>query len=443
MQMKRQDESGAAMITALLFVIIMTFLITSISITAISGLQKSKAAQEATGLSIVIDSALSNATSFANNPMPGKDLEQRVGLANAQYGISTFANANASSGEGKYKWLWYTERVKDAVVGESYDIIAIAYVNAPTDLNSRKVRVRLQAIPVTFAKYEETGYVTYAPIPTGAFNWGILGTNGVNVASGASVKSYNSAAVSDPVNANNTNNGSVSSNENISIAGTDVNSVKRVVMLRGNADDMPIDRCTTTANCKGKMVSFAYAIGLESISEKVRKECPLAATAYPNWTASTYSGEINPEEDGKCFNNISFNAKSDVANGYSSGNPAEIYALGNISVTAGVSVNQNAARGGPLALRVYSAAGTSATLSSGTDSAPTKFAGLIAGVNLDCKTSETGIFIYKGSMACHKINLGTGTTVWWDQQTVQVLGAGKDRTINTIWSLASYSPEYN
>lgn len=445
MDKHRNDESGAAMITALLFVVIMTFLITSISITAISGLQKTKSAAEATGLAVVVDSALSNAVAFANNPMPGKDLDDRLGLAKAQYGVSTFANISSTSTDGQYKWLWYTERVKDAVIGESYDIIAMAYVNAPTDINSRTVRVRMQALPVQYASYKINNAITYAPIPSGAFSWGLLGSNGVVVGAGASVKSYNSATVADPVASSDTKNGTVSSNANIDILGTDVNSVKRIVMLKGDSSSIPVDRCTTTANCTGKMTSFAYAIGLESISEKVRSECPNAASSYPDWKASAKGGEIDIDSDGKCFNNVIFDTNTNVSSSYSSGNPATMYIAGNITLNAGVQVNQNALRGGPLALRIYSAAGTSSKLNSGTTAAPSRFSGMIAGLNLACTdTGGTGkALIIKGSLACNTIKLGAGTQVWWDQQTVQVIGAGKDRTITTIWSPTSYDPQYN
>lgn len=451
MREARKEESGAAMITALLFVIVMLFLISSISVTAISGLQKAKEAQESTNLSMVVDSAVSNALSVANNPAPltsttTKDISDYEGLSKAVYGVSNSSN-DPNTEDGKYKWLWYVEGVQDAVVGESYDIIAIAYKNEYTDVNAKRVRIRLQALPVIVANYADSGKVYYSPIAMGAFSYGLLGTNGVTLNDGASVRSYNSALVSNPVEANDTRIGTLASNQNIAVNGTNVNAVSRIILLDGNSVNIPYDRCTTAANCAGKIESYAYGINVVSISNMVVQKCPLNASSYPDWRASLNGGIINPEVQGNCFNNVIFDINTDVANGYASGNPVEMYIAGNITVNAGVEVNQNALRRGPLSLRLYSAAGSFAKLNSGTATDPTIFSGMIAGHNFAC--SDTGAapeagkkLIFKGALACNTVSFGAGTEAWWDQQTVQVLGAGKDRNIKTVWSPTTYDAQY-
>lgn len=448
----RQEESGAAMITALLFVIVMLFLIASISVTAISGLQKAKSSQEGTNLSMVVDSAVSNAISVANNPAPTgstttKDIGDYEGFDNAVYGVSS-SSPDATSEEGKYKWLWYVEGIQDAVVGESYDIIAIAYKNDFTDVNSKRVRVRLQALPVITAQYDSTGKVRYSPIAMGAFSYGLLGINGVTLNDGATVKSYNSALISDPVDANDTRIGTVSSNKNIAINGTNPNAISRAMLLDGSSTNIPYDRCTTAANCDGKIESFAYGIDVVSISNMVVQKCPLGANQYPDWKSSLNAGVIDPNLQGSCFNNVIFDQDTEVANGYGSGKPVEMYIAGNVTVNAGVSVNQNPLRKGPLTLRIYSAAGSFAKFNSGTIADPTRFSGMVAGHNFAC--TDTGAaasagkaLIFKGSLACDTVTLGAGTQAWWDQQTVQVIGAGKDRNIKTVWSPTTYDAQYN
>lgn len=447
----RKEESGAAMITALLFVIVMLFLISSISVTAISGLQKAKESQESTNLSMVVDSAVSNAISVANNPAPvnsteTKDISDYEGFSKAVYGVSNSSNS-ATTEDGKYKWLWYVEGIQDAVVGESYDVIAIAYKNEVTDVNAKRVRVRLQALPVIVANYGDSGKVYYSPIAMGAFSYGLLGTNGVTLNDGASVRSYNSALVSNPVEANDTRIGTVSSNKNITINGTNVNAINRAVLLDGSSTNIPYDRCSTAANCAGKIESYAYGINVVSISNMVIQKCPLNASSYPDWRASLNGGVLNPETQGSCFNNVIFDIDTDVANGYASGKPVEMYIAGNVTVNAGVEVNQNELRRGPLSLRIFSAAGTFAKFNSGTSTDPTIFSGMIAGHNYTC--SDTGAapeagkkLIFKGALACSTVSLGAGTEAWWDQQTVQVLGAGKDRNIKTVWSPTSYDAQY-
>lgn len=437
----RNNEEGAAMITALLFVIVMLFLIASISATAISGLDKAKASQQETNLSSVVDTALNNAIATANNPAQNVDISQFSGLSNAVYGVADFSTG---SNADQYKWLWYVEGVSDAVLGESYDIVARAYVNDNTDVNAKTVRVRLQALPVETAEYTSVGRITYNPIPMGAFSYGFLGVNGFTVNSGATVQSFNSAVNLNPIAVNDTGNGSIASNKNIAVNGTNVNAVSRIVLLSGSSSPIPVERCTVTANCTGKLESYAYAIGLNAIANKVLKECPLGATNYPDWRASSNAGIFNPKTQGKCFNNVIFDADTDVAFGYGSGTPAEMYIAGNITVNPGVEVNEEDSARGPLALRIYSAAGTSAKFNSGTATDPTKFSGMVGGPNFTCSDSgATGkVLIIRGSLACNTITFGMGTQAWWDQQTVQVLGAGADRNIQTVWSPTSYDAEY-
>lgn len=451
----RRDESGAAMITALLFVIVMLFLISSISVTAISGLQKAKESQESTNLTMVVDSAVSNAISVANNPAPTgpsttRDIGDYEGLSKAVYGVSN-SSPDPANEEGKYKWLWYVEGIQDAVVGESYDIIAIAYKNEYTDVNAKRVRVRLQALPVITAQYGLTGKVFYDPIPMGAFSYGFLGTNGVTLNDGATVRSYNSAIVAsgNPLPTDDTRIGTVSSNMNIAINGTNPNAVSRAVLLDGSSTNIPYDRCTTAANCEGKIESFAYGINVVSISNMVIEKCPLNASQYPDWRASLRGGVIDPSTQGNCFNNVIFDANTEVANGYGSGKPAEMYIAGNLTVNPGVEVNQNPLRKGPLTLRIYSAAGSIAKFNSGNSATdPTIFSGMVAGHNFACSDSgvaaEAGkVLIFKGSLACNTVSFSGGTQAWWDQQTVQAVGAGKDRNIQTIWSPTTYDAQYN
>lgn len=445
MRAVRRNEEGAAMITALLFVIVMLFLLASISVTAISGLDKAKSAQASTNMTSVVDTAINNAIATANYPAQGKDISNYQGIENAVYGVADFSSD--SSANTSYKWLWYVEGVSDAVIGESYDIVATAYSNDYTDADAKTVRVRLQALPVDRAQYLSTGVISYSPIAMGAFAYGFMGLNGFTMNDGSSVKSYNSALNLNPVDANDTRIGTISSNKLVAVNTTATDSVSRIVLLSGSSSPIPVDRCTTTANCSGKLESFAYAISVDSISNMVIKKCPLGANQYPDWKASLNGGVFNPDTQGNCFNNVIFDTNTEVSGGYSSGKAAEMYIAGNLTVNAGVEVNENDLRGGPLALRIYSAAGTQAKFNSGTATDPTKFSGMVAGQNYACTDSnalpaDNKVLVLRGSLACDTITLGAGTQAWWDQQTVQVLGAGSDRNIQTVWTPTSYDPEY-
>lgn len=445
MRAVRRNEEGAAMITALLFVIVMLFLLASISVTAISGLDKAKNAQTATNLTSVVDTAINNAVATANYPEQGKDISNFEGTANAVYGVADFSTDNSSS--TTYKWMWYVEGVADAVIGESYDIVATAYLNDYTDVDAKTVRVRLQALPVDKAQYLSTGVISYSPIAMGSFAYGFMGLNGITMNEGSSVKSYNSALNLNPVDANDTHIGTISSNKLVAVNTTNTNSVSRIVLLSGSSSPIPVDRCTTTANCSGKLESFAYAISVDSISAMVIKKCPLGANQYPDWKASLNGGVFNPDVQGNCFNNVIFDTNTEVSGGYSSGNAAEMYIAGNLTVNAGVEVNESDLRGGPLALRIYSAAGNAAKFNSGTATDPTKFSGMVSGQNYACTDSnalpaDNKVLILRGSLACDTVTFGAGTQAWWDQQTVQVLGAGKDRNIQTVWTPTTYDAEY-
>lgn len=440
----RGEEGGAAMITALLFVIIMTLVTTSISITAVAGLQKSQEARDKAGMEVTVGTAVSNAVAFANNPAPGKKLDDHLGFAKAVYGVSTATSDTVL--DGRYKWLWYYERVNDAVTGESYDIVAKSYINQPTDVASRTVRVRLQSTPLSGARYMDSGKVVYAPIPMGAFSWGIMGIKNITLNGNASVRSFNSAYVYAPTAADDTHNGTISSNDTVTINSNNTSALKQIVLLQGSSENIPVSRCTTTANCVNKMKSFAYGIELISISNKAIEACPLNANQYPDWKASEHSGVLNPVTDGTCFNNIIFDVNTELPLGYSSGKPVEIHIAGNLTVNAGVKVNQNELRGGPLALRIFSAAGSSAKFNSGPSTTnATRFAGMVAGYNFFCTDSAAAgkSLVITGALACDRVTFGEGTQIWWDQQTSQVLGAASDLSIDRIWTPTSYQLEYN
>lgn len=432
------------MITAMLFVIIMTLVTTSISITAVAGLQKSQEARDRAGMEVTVGTAVSHAVAFANNPAAGKKLDDHVGFSKAVYGVSTATSDTVL--DGRYKWLWYYERVNDAVIGESYEIVAKSYMDQPTDISSRTVRVRLQSTPVNGARYLDNGKVVYAPVPMGAFSWGIMGVKNITLNGNATVRSFNSAYVNTPTAADDTQNGTISSNDTVNLNGTNTSGIRQIFLLQGSSENIPTERCSTVANCVNKMKSYAYGIELVSISNKVIESCPLNANQYPDWKASTKNGILNPEVDGQCFNNMIFDANTELPLGYSSGKPAEIYIAGNLTVNAGVKVNQNELRGGPLALRIFSAAGSSAKFNSGPSATnATRFAGMVAGYNFNCTDSAASgkSLVITGAIACDRVTFGEGTQIWWDQQTSQVLGAGSDLGALNIWTPTSYQLEYN
>lgn len=438
---KQGKENGIAMIVVLLMVVVLMGLVVAVTSFAIIGLEKGKDVQALTAGSNAADSAISHALSLANSKkgQSGNGLEQHIGVGKAVYG-SVEANVNDPvSGDGQYLWRWYTERIAGDKEGLSYDIYATGYLNTPDDDTARSFKVRVTSTVVESASYMADGTPVYAATEAGMFGWGAFGLDSTDVKQDAKVQIYDSAKnISYPTTA--IKKGTVSTNGTMSF-GTGV-SLDRPFFFGAGGTSFDTARCTGAFCTAGPVTTQSYSLSLKSAADIVKKACPL--TSYPNWVASANSGTVAYSASPKCYNNITFDVDTNVPLTYSSGAPAVMMAKGNITVNPGVEVNrQLSSSQGPLALRIYSQAGTSFVMERGTQADPTKMTAVVAGPALLCSVGKNVTYTVAhdttllGSMACRKSTIERGSTVWWDSQIDQVTAEGSS-TAKKLWSISTY-----
>lgn len=430
----RKNEDGAAMMTAILFMVIMMMVVTVITVTSLAGIAKQQGTQEEAGFFLTNENAISNAVALANNPLPTDSINNHIGIANAVYGESD--PSETETGDGFYKWLWYVEPVTDNITGSGYDLIAISYNEDPYEEGSRTSVVRLQPIKVTDARYLSDGSIGYAPIPTGNFVWGLFAANGMTLEDGVVVRSFDSSVKVKPTSVDDTGVGSVASNANFVLNTTDPTTVKRIVAFQAGVDNDTSGRCITEANCNGKVVPYSYGVDTVGFQNKVNEVCPLAATSYPNYVSSLNTGRINNNTQGQCFNNVVFDANTEVETNHNASTPAMMYIKGNITVRPTIKVNQSELRGGPLALRIYSSDGTNATFQGGTAANRTAISALIGGYRLNCVdqvTAEKSLVII-GGLSCNTVHLHNGTTFYWDQNTWTAYNNDTTPNKGAVWT---------
>lgn len=436
-----KDENGSAMVSALLVMMLMLFIVGTMTTFAITGLNKGSDIKEVNQSQLSADSAISNALYVANNPAAGQSLEAHLTVNNAVYGIIDPTVANAGK-DGQYKWRWYAEKVPTTFAGLAYDIYATGYKTTPTDDSARTFRVRFHSMQTRGASYEPTG-AAYNPTPSSVFSWGALGANGVALNDTSRLYSYNSQAVSNPVLSDNLNHGRAGSNRAITYG---AGSVFNNLSFLANNKNNPVDatRCTGARCTNAYMTKYSYGLQLTSLNSYIDSKCPNAT--YPDWVASQKAGLYAPATDAaKCWGNVIFDVDTNVPSQFSSGNPAFLYAKGNITVKPGVQVNTTSSTdGGPLKFRIYSRGGTTATVEAGPAIDPTKFVGLMMGSALKCDIGKdttalgTGATtIIYGALACDTVLMNAGSTLWWDEQTSQITG-DTDVSTKFIWSAVSY-----
>lgn len=430
----RKSEDGAAMMVAIMFAMIMLGIAGMVAIASTTGMTKQVQSQNQVSILSTADTAINNAVALANNPKPGEGIANHIGIGNAVYG--SIPSSETSFGDGFHKWLWYAEPVSDNVVGSGYNVIAIAYNVSPDEDDSRTLTVRLQPIEVTDAVYLNDGSIGYAPVATGNFVFGLFGANGVTLENGALVRSFDSSIKQLPVAADDTRVGVVSSNKQITLNSETPGDTKRVIAFQAGVDGNIEGRCVTEANCSDRVIPYSFGLNTLELSETVKENCPLPSGSYPNWVSSQRGNRVDNNTQGKCFNNVIFDADTEVQTGHNKNAPAMMYITGNITVLPSVKVNQSELRGGPLALRIYSSEGTLAQFNGGTAANRTRFSALVGGYTLNCvdvTTAEKSLVI-TGGLACNTVNFKNGTTFWWDQATWKALEADESPSIGSIFT---------
>lgn len=428
------------MILALLMMLMLLSIVATMTTVAMTGLAKGRATQDFTALSNAADSAVNNAIALSNNPGAAQSISTHIGPSKAVYG-AVDADVTNPGGDGKYLWRWYVQPVPTRFAGLTYDLYATGYKNDPNEASARNIRVRLESLAAYSASYGPLG-TSYEATQEGMFAWGALGLQSVELKGTASIYSFDSRAILIPSStSDNTHNGRFATNGKLTYSAASAWD-QMAFLLAGEKNPVDSTRCIGDRCDDDHENKFSYGIDLSHIQTVSQSKCP--NSTYPDWVASQQGNMVNPISQGQCFGNIIFDQDTTLSGNYSSGNPAVMYAKGNVTVKGGVDVNVADVSGkGPLSLRIYSQSGSAMKIERGITSDPTRFMGMIGGAGLDCEMGSasaltgTPMTKFYGSVACNTITIQNATELWWDEQTIQVIGVNSpDATF--VWLATTY-----
>lgn len=417
---RKENESGAAMIFALMVMVVALVVSVLVAGYVLTNITITKGVNSISTNGLAADAAISNALLVANS-VEGKNL--LAAHDSPEYAVTGQLAANASP--NTVKWRWYAEKVAGTGQRIYYYIYATGYTKSATDEDAKTTRVLLSSKNVSSASMQN-GKIVYQPSDQAVHQWGIAGLNNITLGASAKIYSYDSYQNRNPTGA--TEGAEVATNGNLILGGD--NSLRKFNKFAASNN---VNRCVGTGCDSLQVDDIAYQLSLSSVAAKVQEQCPLAASSYPSWTASANSGLLTVTSTNKCFNTMDFNANTTLPASATPNTPAQVFIKGNIYVRAGVTVNNG---GAPASLQLYSQAGSEATFTPGTSGAPTKFFGLVAGPTLACSsagTSGANLTLY-GSLACGSVDFKTGSVIWNDDGAKMV----KSTTDRVLWSISKY-----
>lgn len=455
---RKEAESGVAMIIAVMVVLVMVAIITFMTAYAMRSIEKGTTVQNLNASLNAADTAVANMMSVANGSynakMTGsKELDKYLGPLNAVRGSFTANETDPENGDGKYGWEWYAEKQAGAATGTSYIVYATGYPLKNVDPSNteltearnlpdaRTVKVTITSSTVEEIVYESDGSVNYVATTGGTFAYPVFANTTVDIGNNATINTYDSYSnlAGYPLASNKL--GEPATNGNITVgSGTGVTKATMFRSTTGTAEQA-LARCSG-AGCASLQVNMIrYGMLLNYSRQEALDACPKAS--YPDWVASANGGAIPKVSGPQCYNNIVFDVDTDIHASYTTGNPALVYAKGSVKVSPGVEVNrQRQASKGPLSLRIVSTGSTDFTMTKNTTANPTKFSGVIVGNGLNCDIGGSsasgthGTALY-GSVACAKVNVRPGSSVYWDTQLDKTLGDGS-ATSQRIWTPIEY-----
>lgn len=428
-----RDESGIGMIVALMLLLIVIGLGTFMLYMSVKSLEKGTSVQNFSAAGNASDAGIANMMAVANSAanVDGSALARHIGVENAVRGTHQ-ANESSAEGDGLYSWMWYTEPRTDMVEGTAYNVYVSGYRKEPNEPEARTVRVLLTSTTVEGVFYDENRVANY-DLPIGGLStYGAFGNTDVRLDAGSSVKTYNSkTAVGRPVAGEGI--AAVASNNTINVDGS---ATIASLAFHGRTGSEPLETMCIGPSCTTSPVStIRHKLSMRDLTNKGLASCPQAT--YPDWIASQNGGLISTSAGPQCYNNIIFDQDTRLAGDVSTGNPAVLFAKGNISVEPGVQVASQIQRAqGPKALQIVGLSGGTTSIQAGTS---TSFTGTIVGQNMRCEVGSGNSIpanhntALMGSVACNNVIIRSGSTLWWDKQSYNEVDKGSADS-KKIWT---------
>lgn len=458
---RRKNEEGVALVIAILIIVIVAGIMSTVTMASVSSSQKSTQSREWIYHGQAVESAIQNALTFANSPYgvcadPHDDSNPNciafhastndAGEYNWKYGL-----------EGEMRWQWRAEGVTIPDGSIAYDIYAVAYDPIQgQDKNPRAIKVRLQQQGVAEGyEISNKGEVSYQLAPGNLFDWSIFATDSIELRPGAVINAKDGANIEE---------GSIATNgiANFPQGGSTAMSINNIEMLN-SAQNTATDRCRVKGSAvpselcaqPGAVTYNETGVSLEGIYNKVMSKCMVpGATSLGNWRASeNVDGGAAVLKSG-CYDSIVVDANTVVAqangNAPTTSSPAEIFIKpgGTYDQSRGTSLKADSTEpNNPALVRFYSAGtnfrfSNSGLLGPGGDSS---FVGLVAGNNMKCSsfipvgattaTAKTVSVI--GGFACKTVEFGSKVTVTRDIEASQDLKPNTSGAY-VIWHTTTY-----
>lgn len=438
------EETGAGIIIAVLVLVIMVALLTFMSYTSVRSLEKGSSIQNLNASQNAVDTAISNMFATVNSAQntQNKALEAHLGKANAQYGTFQANEIDPNIGDGSYTWKWWAEKPAGFSSGTTYYITAIGYLNEETEPEARKVKVEISSTTTEGVSYNADNTVSYISTLGGSFAFGALGTSRVETGKNVKMNTYNSNNMQPIVGLD--VQGKIATNGSMLLG----DGTKGDLIFMGHTVDTSNETVCSGLACEtNPRTNYEYSTALSYSRMQALAKCP-AGDSNPDWIASQHDGLIGYDANPKCYNNIIFDVDTKLSAVFSTGNPATMYARGNVTIKPGVEVSrQNSNVRGPYALQIIGSGATKFNIENGAQTNPTKFTGVVVGANMECNigtgagtdgatATSYGTMLY-GSVACHTVKIGNNATIWWDNQLDKVTKEGSP-TAKKVWSAVSY-----
>ena len=418
---KENQESGAAMIFAVILLIMLVSVSLFVASAATSQANVSKTQSVRTALMTGSDNGIEWALSAINSNKPLNGVLPAInGMTATNPYVSTSAGAPVTiNGVKQIVWKVWTEKVVTGNNELSYYIYSKAYSLELGESRSITQRAIVESTAIT--KTETTTgadgkiSMTYRLDSIGALSQGIFTNNRMNVNGNSKVYAYNSLREgSYPTG---TNKSTVATNGFVQIAAADM-GIERIIggLETASSGCFPANICSAAG---APAVSYRDAnLGFQTIPFK-NDYCP--EDTYPNWQASANSGTLLDNKDGTsdgimCVGSLILDTNTIVSGAYTTTKPLTIIVHGSVSVSNGAKVNWGFS---PQRLKVIGVGGSLDIPRAGNPSVSMLYASEGANCTIGANNGA-GTATYFGALACGNITLETGNKIFVDTATYAI-----------------------
>lgn len=408
-----KNESGAAMIFALLILMVLAFLSVTMTLQATTQAQSQREITLREAYVASAYSAMETAVFNANNSSNANWLESRRGILNAQNGTPPTNTSSVSD----LRWRIYTERVVTSGNQVAYYVYATGYVSSIGVDQGITLRGIINGTDVTEGVYNSEGGIQYRLSVEGSWAHGLTGVNELTFLGTSKLYSFDSALSGSTPSGTSSRDVNFYSKGKINI--TNVNHGLKTGTVTAYGTN---NRCLPENICEQAAIIFrelGFDVDLTEVTDNVNTACP--NVSYPVWTASQNDGVLDLPANA-CVGGLVFDVNTTVPASNTKTNPLRINVKGgNVVINPGIKVNTSNV---PTALIIRS---TGNTFTADNTSKSNLF---ITAPNATCSTKGSAMLF--GGISCQRVSLEGSSTVYLDL-SIRSNVFGSDRK---IWNIS-------